>query len=109
MIVAALILIAVTLALLHNYHQQTRRWRIFQQRGIPYAEPSWPLGSAHMWRVVFSSDTTFTEMFRTYLGTNLEKGKTEKKSWLRYSKLIKLVADIIYHEQLKSNSRNIQH
>ena len=72
MIVSVLILIA--LALLYKYHQQTRQWKIFQQRGIPYAEPTWPLGSAHMWRVVFCSDATFPEMFRTYLGSNLEKG-----------------------------------
>ena len=74
MIVLVLSLVLFTVTLVYKYLQQTGRWKIFQARGIPYAEPCWPLGSAHMWRVVFSGDTTFTEMFRTYLGSELEKG-----------------------------------
>ena len=74
MIVLVLSLVLFTVTLVYKYLQQTGRWKIFQARGIPYAKPCWPLGSAHMWRVVFSGDTTFTEMFRTYLGSELEKG-----------------------------------
>ena len=68
-----LLLSLLCLVVVYKYRDQTRRWQTFQQRGIPYAKPTWPLGSQHMWDL-FLSDVPNTEIFKTYLGTELEKG-----------------------------------
>ena len=71
--IVLILLLFLLLLLVYKYHLQTRRWQTFQQRGIPFAKPTWPLGSDHMWKM-FLSNTPTTEIFKTYLGTEFEKG-----------------------------------
>lgn len=87
------ILIFVVFLFLFAYYNVTRKWRKFQKRGLPYAQPYFPLGSIHHWKALFTSKGNFSEQynvrivkhnkesftlsdtFKAYLGTDLMKEK----------------------------------
>ena len=45
--------IFVVFILLFWYYNVTKRWRMFHSRGLPYAEPYFPFGSVHNWKLLF--------------------------------------------------------
>ena len=47
--------IFVVFMLLFWYHNVTKRWRMFHSRGLPYAEPYFPFGSVHIWKLLFGN------------------------------------------------------
>merc|ERR1712227_526205 len=74
-IMLAEIVIFVIFLLLFAYYNRTRRWQKFQSRGIPYSVPSFPFGSIHNWKALFSSKGNSSEAYRAYLETDLMKEK----------------------------------
>ena len=69
------VVLALLVFLFFVYWKQTRKWQKFKQRGIPYAEPAWPFGSKHSWKLLFDSKNTVSNQYRAYLGTELAKEK----------------------------------
>ena len=69
------VIIFLTFLLLFWYHNKTKKWNVFQSRGIPYAKAYFPLGSKHNWRVLFVDGVSVSDQFRTYLGSELENEK----------------------------------
>ena len=60
-------LIFVIFVLLCAYHNVTKRWKKFHRRGIPFAEPYFPLGSWHNWKLLILPNGSFSEQYRVSL------------------------------------------
>ena len=56
--------IFVVFLLLFWYHNVTKKWRKFHRRGLPYAEPYFPFGSVHNWKLLFSKTGAFSEQWK---------------------------------------------
>ena len=69
------VIIFLTFLLVFWYHNKTKKWNVFQSRGIPYAKAYFPLGSKHNWRMLFVDGVSVSDQFRCYLGTKLEEEK----------------------------------
>ena len=69
------VIIFLTFLLLFWYHNKTKKWNVFQSRGIPYAPGYFPFGSKHNWRVLFVDGVSVSDQYRSYLGSELEKEK----------------------------------
>ena len=61
------IVIFFLLLFLLAYHKVTGKWKKFQARGVPYAKPYFPLGSAHNWSALFGKDGNISEQYRVRL------------------------------------------
>ena len=57
--------IFVIFVLLCAYHNVTKRWKKFHRRGIPFAEPYFPFGSWHNWKLLIlpNAQRHFSQQF----------------------------------------------
>merc|ERR1719450_576250 len=68
-------IIVLVFLFVYWYHSKTKKWNIFQSRGLPSARAYFPFGSKHNWRILFVDGVGVSEQYRSYLGSDLEKEK----------------------------------
>ena len=68
-------IIVLVFLFVYWYHSKTKKWNIFQSRGLPSAKAYFPFGSKHNWRVLLVDGVGVSEQYRSYLGSDLEKEK----------------------------------
>eukprot|EP00092_Neocalanus_flemingeri_P034479 GFUD01037490.1.p1 GENE.GFUD01037490.1~~GFUD01037490.1.p1 ORF type:complete len:541 (-),score=159.18 GFUD01037490.1:552-2174(-) len=69
------ILVFVVAFLLFLYYRGTRNYKKYKLRGIAQAEPTWPLGSKHNWKMLFAKGVGVSDQYGVFMGTELEKEK----------------------------------
>ena len=63
------ILVFLTVLFLFLYYRGTRNYKKYKLRGLPQAEPTWPFGSAHNWKMLFSKKIGVAEQYSVFMGT----------------------------------------
>ena len=73
MLVELLLFFVALLAFL--YYRGSRNYRKYKMRGIAQADPTWPLGSKHNWKLMLSKDIGMSDQYSVFMGTELENEK----------------------------------
>jgi len=69
------VLVFTTVIFLFIYFRGTRNYRKYKNRGIAQAAPTWPFGSEHNWKLLFSPDLSVPNQYSVFLDTPLETEK----------------------------------